>query len=281
MARRSQLLKRKSDSIIYLFYAITIVFFLFPILCIISISLKTPAEIFGNPSLIPKSPTLENYAFVWNHTKMPIYIKNSLILVLYTVIGTLIVASLSAYGLSRFNFKHKSLVVILILMFQMISDVVICIPLFRFFSQVGLLNKHWVLGFVYVATQTPFATYLLKGVFDGIPRAMDESASIDGANRLTILTRIILPCSKSGISSTIIFLSINAWSSFLLPFILLSKDKMRPVSVGILTVQGMFMDITIQNLAAASVLGLLPAILIVVFLQKFIISAMMSGAVKG
>ncbi len=281
MAKRLKIEKKKSDIIIYILYALVILFFLFPILCIISLSLKHPAEIFGSASLIPKNPTLDNYKFVLERTRMGLYIKNSLVLVIYTVVGTLTIASLSAYGLSRFNFKRKNMIVIAILMFQMISGVVICIPLFRFFSNLGLLNNYAALALVYITTQLPFATYLLKGVFDAIPIDLDEATAMEGASRFTTLWRVILPCSRSGISSAVIFLSINAWSSFLLPFILLTKDKLRPVSVGILTLQGSFKDITIQNLAAGSVIGLLPAILIVIFLQKFIISAMMSGAVKG
>lgn len=278
---RGRLKRSRFDIVIYALYAIVALFFLLPVFCIVSISLKTPAEIFSSASLIPRNPTLANYAYVMRSTKMLTYIKNSFALVAITVIGTLIVASLSAYSLSRFKFKRKNLIIVCILMFQMISDVIICIPLFRVFSKYGLLNKYWILGIVYIASQTPFATYLLKGVFDAVPMALDESASIDGASRLTILRKILLPCSRSGISSTIIFLSINAWSSFLLPFILLTRDKLRPVSVGIITVQGTFKDITIQYLAAASIIGLFPAVLIVIALQKFIISAMMSGAIKG
>lgn len=281
MLIRSRLMRNKTDIIIYFLYICAIVFFLFPIVCVLSLSLKSATEIFTDTSIIPKKPTLDNYKFVFENTRMLAYIKNSFILVIYTVVGTLAVAALSAYGLSRFNFKNKNFLIILILMFQMISAVVICIPLFRFLAQLGLLNNLWVLGFVYVATQVPFATYLLKGVFDSIPKEMDESAAIDGASRLKILIQIILPCARSGISSAVIFLSINAWSSFLIPFILLNRDKLYPVSVGILSVQGTYQDITIQYLAAASVVGLLPAILLVVFLQRFIISAMMSGAVKG
>ena len=278
---RSSLKKSRFDIVVYILYFFVAAFFLLPVLCILSMSFKIPAEIFSGKSLLPKSPTLDNFKYVIESTRMLTYIKNSFVLVVITVIGTLVIASLSAYSLSRFKFKRKNLIIIFLLMFQMISDVIIAIPLFRFFSLNGLLNNYAALGLVFIASKTPFATYLLKGVFDSIPTALDESASIDGASKLLILRKIIIPCSRSGISSTIIFLAINSWSSFLLPFILLNKDKLLPVSVGIVMIQGTYRDITIQYLAAASIIGLLPAILIVLFLQKFIISAMMSGAVKG
>lgn len=276
-----KMLTKKSNYVIWFLYLVMIAFFLLPILCIVSVSIKNPAEIFGNPHLIPDEPTLDNYKYVFQNTRMPQYILNSFKLVIITVIGTLIVASMAAYGLSRFRFRHKNILLVIILMFQMISAVVLCIPLFQFFSKMGIMNNYAALGFVYIATQLPFATYLLKGVFDAVPREMDESASMDGASRWTILSRIIIPCSRSGISSAIIFIAINAWSQFLIPFILLNKDRLQPIAVGILTVQANFRDITIQYIAAASVIGLLPAILLVIFLQRFIITAMMSGAVKG
>lgn len=267
--------------LIFCLYIIMIFFFLSPIICILSISLKSPAEIFGNKNIIPDHPTLANYSYILKNTKMLVYVKNSFILVVYTVIGSLIISFLSSYGLSRFKFKNKQLVTIIILMFQMISSVVVCIPLFQFFSKLKLLNSLWALGAVYVATQIPFSTFLLKGVFDGIPREMDDSAAIDGASRFQTLYKIIIPCARSGIASAVIFLSVNAWSEFLLPFILINRDYMRPVSVGILSVQSAYHEITVQYLAAASVVGLLPSVILVIILQKFIVSAMMNGAIKG
>jgi multiple sugar transport system permease protein len=264
-----------------LLYLITILFFLGPILWVVSIAFKTPAELFGEPTLFPKAPTLGNFSYVFSNTRMPLYIRNSMLLVLYTVVGTLLVSIPSSYAFSRFNFKNKSFVLLLILLFQMISPVVICIPIFRYFSSLNLLNTYFGLTMVYIAVQVPFATYLLKGVFDSVPTALDESAYIDGATRIQVLLRIIVPISRSGISSAIIFISINAWSQFIIPFFMLNKERLFPVAVGILQAQGSYQDVSIQYVAAASIVGLLPAVLLVLFLQKFIVSALMAGAIKG
>ena len=273
--------KASKDVGVLLLYLLMIIFFLGPILWILSIAFRSPQELFGTPTLIPRHPTLENFKYVFLRTRMPIYIWNSIRLVIYTVVGTLAVAIPASFAFSRFKFKHKTGMLLLILLFQMISAVVISIPLFRYYATLGLLNNYFGLVMVYVAIQTPFATYLIKGVFDGVPKDLDESAFIDGANRFQVLTKIIIPVSRSGISSAIIFISINAWSQFIIPFFLINKDKLYPVAVGILMAQGSFQDISIQYVAAAAIIGLLPAVLIVLFLQKFIVSALLAGSIKG
>jgi len=233
------------------------------------------------PTLFPKHPTLKNYKEVLNMTLMPTYLWNSAKLVIYTVIGTLLVGIPASYSFSRFSFKNKNLILFLILMFQMISPVVIGIPLYKYYGKLGLLNNYFGLSMVYIATQLPLTIFLLKGSFDSIPRELDDAASIDGANKWQILWRVVLPLSLPMIASAVIFISINAWSQFILPFLLVDKGSAYPVSVGILMAQGTFQQISIHYVAAASVLALLPAILLVLFLQKFILNALMAGALKG
>jgi multiple sugar transport system permease protein len=268
----------------YAGYVLLFLFFILPILTILSLSLKTPAEIFSPATirnLIPENPTLDNYKTVMVNVRMNVYILNSAKLVISTVLGVLIISSLSSYALSRFHFRKKNLMILIILMFQMISPIVIGIPLYWYYSRLHLLDTYFGLAIAYIAIQLPFATFLLKGVFDGIPVEMDEAAKIDGCSRLMTLIKVILPVSLPGIASAIIFLSINAWSQFVLPFFLLNKDQMYPVSVGILLSQGTFKDISTHYVAAASMIGLLPAVILVLFLQKFILKALLSGAVKG
>ncbi len=270
------------NTLIYMAYIIVIFFFLFPIFWVVSLSLKPTSEVFSYPpTLFPKQPTLKNYSEVLNMTMMPTYLWNSVKLVIYTVIGTLLVGIPASYSLSRFYFKNKNLILLIILMFQMISPVVICIPLYKYYGKLGLLNNYFGLSMVYIATQIPFTIFLLKGGFDSIPRELDDAAAIDGASKCQILIRVILPLSLPMIASAIIFISINAWSQFIIPFILIDKESAYPVSVGILMAQGTFQQISIHYVAAASVLALLPAILLVLFLQKFILDALIAGALKG
>ncbi|MFW5987969.1 MAG: carbohydrate ABC transporter permease [bacterium] len=267
---------------IYILYALVSMFFLLPILWTISLSLKTTSEIFAfPPTFIPDEITFDNFLYVLNNTAMITYLWNSFKLVIYTVTGTLLVSIPAAYSFSRFDFKNKSILLFIILSFQMISPIVIGIPIYRYYSNLGLLNNYFGLAMVYIAIQIPFATFLIKGGFDAIPRELDEAAKIDGASRFQLLHKVILPVALPPLASATIFISINAWSQFLLPYLLLNTTSQYPVSVGILMTQGNFQQISTHYLAAASVIALLPAIIMVFLLQKFILKALTAGAVKG
>lgn len=259
-------------------------FFLLPVLYIIALSLKTgdqilePVHIFN---FFPRKITFANYGKVIRNIRMDIYLKNSAKLVITTAIGVLLAAFPSAYALSRGRFRGKNSALIGILFFQMISPIIISIPIYWYYSKLGLLNTYFGLAFIYIAIHLPFTTFLMKGVFDAIPRDLDEAATVDGCGRLGVLIRIVIPAALPGVASATIFNSINAWSQFIIPFFLLSDNKLYPVSVGILQAQGSYQDLSTHFLAAAGVIGLLPAVILVLFLQKFIIRALTAGAVKG
>jgi len=268
--------------LIWISYALVSLFFIFPVLWTISLSFKTKAELFDYPpTLIPRNPTLDNFIHVFQYTSMWKYLLNSFQLVIFTVIGTLLVAIPAGYSFSRFNFKNKKKYMFLVLIFQMISPVIIGIPIYKYYASLGLLNNYFGLIMVYIAVQIPFTTFLLKGGFDAIPKELDEAARIDGASRFQLLRKVIIPVSLPSIASATIFTSINAWSQFLLPFILLDNERMFPVSVGILLTQGNYQEISTHFVAAASVISLVPAVLMVIFLQKFIIKSLTAGALKG
>jgi multiple sugar transport system permease protein len=276
--------KRATDLAVYILYTLLFIFFTIPIVWILSLSFKTAKEVFTPAtltSIIPKEPTLENYGTIFKHVKMPKYILNSTKMVISSVLGVLVVSSLAAYALSRWRLRRKNIIMIAILLFQMVSPIVIGIPLYWYYSRLGLLNNHWSLAMVYIAVRVPFGTFLLKGVFDAVPIELDEAAFIDGATKMQVLVRVMLPISVTGIASASIFISIAAWGQFVLPFFLLSKDSLYPVSVGILLTQSSYRDISTHLVATASVIGLLPAIVLILFLQKFILKALLAGALKG
>src|SRR5436305_9463189 len=126
-----------------------------------------------------------------------------------------------------------------LLAFQMISPLVILVPLYRYMSWLGLLDTHFATIMVYIALGVPLASWLLKGSIDAIPRSLDEAAMIDGCNRFSVFWRIILPLTGPGIASVFIITVIAGWSQFLVPFLLLTKNDLMPIGVGIFNFQGM------------------------------------------
>lgn len=267
---------------LYLLMAATALLFLLPVLWVFSLSLKDVRQVFQYPPrLIPEAPSWANYQFLLTRSQIPTYIWNSMKIVFMTVMGTILVATPAAYALSRFRIPRKRLVLFLILAFQMLSPMVIAIPLYRYFNQLNLINSHWGVILVYVAWQAPFATWVLKGFIDSIPIELDEAAMIDGATRWQSMLRVIMPVSLPGLTSAMIMIAINSWSQFIIPFVLIDSQALMPVSVGILNFQNTQEAIQVHLLAAASILATLPALAVFIILQRFIVRALTAGAVKG
>jgi multiple sugar transport system permease protein len=189
--------------------------------------------------------------------------------------------TLAAYGFSRYTFRYKKPSLMAVLVFQMISPVVISIPLYRLFVELDLLNNYVGLVVVYSAVVLPFTTWFLKGYFDTIPYQMDEAAIVDGASRWQVLSRILLPVSAPGIATAAILTAVLSWSQFVIPFILLDDRTLYPVSVGLVNLQADTNAVTLHYLAAASMVSVAPVIVVFVLLQRYIVSALTSGAVKG
>ncbi|TFJ92191.1 carbohydrate ABC transporter permease [Lentibacillus salicampi] len=267
---------------LYISYFFVGILFLFPLLWVLSLSFKTSKELYNvPPTLLPDNLQFENYKHVIENNNILAYLGNSVQVVALTVILTLIIVLPAAFALSRFKFKLKGLLLLGIILTQMISAVVISIPLYRLFAELGLLNNFAILIIVYVAVVLPFSTWFLKGYFDTIPIELDEAATVDGCNKFQILTRVLLPSSMPGIVSVTLLVAVQSWSQFVIPFILLDMQSLYPVSVGIVNLQSTQQAVTTHYLAAGSVLSILPVIVLFVLLQRFIVGALTTGAVKG
>ena len=267
---------------LFLAYVVITLFFLFPIFWVLSTSLKSVPQLFASPPIwLPTDPAFGNYSYVFNNTPTLRYLLNSALLVSLTVFFTVLIAVLAAYGFSRYAFRSKRPSLLAVLAFQMISPVVIAIPLYRLFSELNILNNYTSLTVVYVAVVLPFTTWFLKGYFDTIPYQVDEAAIVDGASRWQVLSRILLPVSAPGIATAAILTAVLSWSQFVIPFILLDDRTLYPVSVGLVNLQADTNAVTLHYLAAASMVSVAPVIVVFVLLQRYIVSALTSGAVKG
>ncbi|MEK1897144.1 MAG: carbohydrate ABC transporter permease [Rhizobium sp.] len=273
---------RLGDLFSYVFLAVTFLFFAWPLLWLLSLALRTRKEVFlGVSRFIPKAPTLDNFTTILSSEKFAGYLWNALILSTSSAIGCLVVALPAAYAFSRFPFRGKGPWMMILLAFQMISPLVIMVPLYRYMAAIGLTDSHFGAAMVYIALAVPMVTWILKGFIDGIPRSLDEAALIDGCSHFAVFWRIILPLSTPGIASAFIITVIAGWSQFLVPFLLISKEALMPIGVGIFQYAGTQNDSSIQLLAAACLVSVVPAIVAFLSLQRLILGAMTAGAVKG
>jgi multiple sugar transport system permease protein len=277
--RRGQVM---ADALTYLVFAFALLFFGGPLLWVLSLSIRTQQEVFiTSLRLIPESPTLENYVEVLVSAQFSVFLINSLKLAVAGSLGAMVVAAPAAYAFSRLDFRGKSSLLIGVLALQMISPLVIAIPLYRYFARLNVLDSHFSTAMVYIAILVPLATWMLKGFFDGIPPALDEAAMVDGCTRFGAFRRVVLPLILPGLTSVFVLTAILAWGMFEVPYILLSEPSLLPISVGILNFQGNYASTSPNVLAAGGVLAMLPAIATFVILQRFIVRALTSGAVKG
>ena len=258
-----------------------VAFALFPLYWLLKVSV-TPDELLyteGVP-MWPSHATLANYSFVLQHTDFPKYFENSVIVSASTAFIVTILASLAGYALSRFQFRGKAWIVVLMLLTQMFPLVMLVAPIFKMLAPLGLTNSLTGLIIVYVAFNVPFATFLMQSFFDGIPKDLEEAAMIDGATRFRAFRQIILPLTLPGIAATLGFVFTAAWSELLFALMLISGADASTFPVGLLTFVSKF-AVDFGQMMAAGVLALIPACLFFLLIQRYLVQGLTAGAVKG
>jgi multiple sugar transport system permease protein len=274
--------RRIGDALTYLVFAAAVVFFGGPLLWVLSLSIRTRQEVYVTSlRLIPETPTFENYVEVFYSAQFSVFLTNSLKLAVAGSVGAILVAAPAAYAFSRLSFRGNSALLLGVLALQMISPLVIVIPLYRYFARLNVLDSHFSTAMVYIAILVPLATWMLKGFFDGIPPALDDAAMVDGCTRFGAFRKVTLPLILPGLTSVFVLTAILAWAEFIVPYVLLSEPSLLPISVGILNFQGNYASTSPNVVAAGGILAMLPAIATFIILQRFIVRALTSGAIKG
>lgn len=268
---------------IFLYTALTLVTFVlvFPFLWMISTSLKHSSDIFtATPQWIPKSITFSHYIELWTKTPFPLYFRNSLIVTLATNLVTLLIATFLAYGLSRFRFRGRGVVLNMLLVSQMFPIVLLIIPIYLLFIKLDLMNTYVSLIISYCTFAIPFATLMLKSYFDTLPPETEEASLIDGCSEFGSIFRIVIPLSAPAIAAVGLFTCILSWQEFIFALTLTNTNEMRTLPVGISLMVGN-REVLWGMLMAASTLVTLPVVILFIYFQKYLVSGMTMGAVKG
>ena len=265
---------------IVLVVIIATVLVLFPIYWMLTTSFKPEAEIFQiPPTLLPETVVLENYEFALTQTQIPIYLVNSIIYVIGTLIIVLICGSLAAYGMSRFKFKGKPAFLLVLLLTQVMPMTTLLVPLFINFGNFGLINNRLALIAVYAAIQLPLAIWLLLAYFNSVPKEIYEAALIDGCSSLQVLRKIILPLAKPGLMAVGLSVSIWVWQELMLAMTFTTIDSMRPLMAGVSAAIARA-GVRWGQMNAAGIISVIPIIVAYIFLQRNLIAGLTGGAVK-
>jgi multiple sugar transport system permease protein len=261
-----------------LFY---VTFALFPLYWLLKIAVTPDRLIYSDGTrLWPSEFTLSNFTAVLFQTDFLSYFTNSLVVSLGTAALTTIFAAGAGYAFSRFNFGGKKIIIAVMLITQMFPLLMIIAPVYKIIASLGLLNSLTSLIIVYTAFNIPFATFLMQSFFDGIPKDLEEAAMMDGCSRFQALRKVIFPLTLPGLGATLGFVFTAAWSELLFALMLISKNDTMTFPVGLLTFVSKF-SVDWGQMMAAGVLALIPSCLFFIFIQRYLVQGLTSGAVKG
>ncbi|MFV0386213.1 carbohydrate ABC transporter permease [Paracoccus sp. (in: a-proteobacteria)] len=261
--------------------AFYLIFALFPLYWLIKIAVTPDQLIYTEGTAMwPSRMTMGNFQTVIWQSDFLRFFRNSLIVSLLTAAATTFIAAAAGYAFSRFDFGGKRVVIALMLLTQMFPLLMIIAPIYKIVAAMGLLNSLTSLILVYTAFNIPFATFLMQSFFDGIPKDLEEAAMMDGCTRFQALRKVIMPLTLPGLGATLGFVFTAAWSEVLFALMLIRSNDAMTFPVGLLTFVSKF-SVDWGQMMAAGVLALVPSCLFFVFIQRYLVQGLTSGAVKG
>jgi multiple sugar transport system permease protein len=244
-------------------------------------SLKTPADANASPpNLIPSSITVDNYAHLLGYGDGILhYFANSLLVAVLTVVGVVLLSTLAGYGFSRFNFRAKNFLFLVILVTLMIPFQSILTPLFLVLRVLNLQNTLVGLALVNTTFQLPFSVFMMRNSFDSIPRDLDNAAAIDGCDSRTLLTQILLPVVIPGVITVGLFAFLASWNEFLAALIFLTDADKYTLPVMLLNAQSGYLGTVDWGLMQAGIfISVLPCAILFLLLQRYYISGLIAGS---
>lgn len=257
---------------------------LYPLIWMLMSSFKQEETIFKNLSLIPEQFVLENYAIGWQSNGVATftdYFTNSLLISILCVIGNIVACSLAAYAFARLEFKFKSLFFGLMMLTMMVPQHATIVPQFVYFTKLGLNDTIIPIILPKFLATDGFFIFLIVQFIRGLPRELDEAAIIDGCNKYTVFTRVLLPLCKPALISTIIFSFIWSWNDFFTQLIYLRNPLKWTVTLGL----RLFIDPTAKSAYGAmfsmSILSLIPVITLFLIFQKYLVEGIATSGIKG
>lgn len=242
-------------------------------------SFKTNIDIFASPLSLPKALSLDNYVEVWHAVKFSDYIWNSVIVSGCAVFTILFVSSLAGFYLSRYSFKWNGYILFFFMIGLMLPMKLAIIPLYLIMMNLHLQDTLASLIFVYIANGIPLAVFVFFGFFRTIPKALEDSARLDGCNEFQIYYRITLPLMKPAISIIGIVQLEKVWNDFFYPLIFIRTEELKTIPLGIMSLFGEF-DTQWNLLFAGLTISSLPMLIAFLFASRQFIEGLTSGAVK-
>ncbi|WIJ26386.1 carbohydrate ABC transporter permease [Devosia sp. RR2S18] len=275
--------KRSDPVLIGLWIALVVVAILWiaPFIFIVFTSLKSAAAVTNTGAFTPPTdPQWTNYSRSWERGKFSTTFFNSVIITVIKVPLGLLISAMAAYALARMNIIWHKALLLVVIFGTMIPFQVMLAPLFTLVNSFGLINTYPGVILPYLAFGVPYQVFVLHGFFSNVPRELSEAGRIDGASHITIFRRIILPISVPVLAALLILDFVNTWNEFAMALVLLQDPDKWTLPLGLMSFQGQFSS-DYGQLNAAIVMTVLPATLVYLIFQRYFVSGLTSGAVKG
>lgn len=253
----------------------------FPVFWLINSSFKPFNLLTNGKVLVPISQmNFDGYKTALTNSSFWVYVKNSLIVGVISTLCTVLLSLAGAYSLARMRFKGRRFISSCILFIYMVPPVLLAIPIYLWMYKLGLLNTRAAVIFGHIAKSLPFAIWMMKGFFAGLPVDIEDAAKIDGCNLMQIIGKIILPLSGNGIVSVATYTIIGSWNDYIMSYMLITKSKYQTVPVGLSLMfdSAEFMDVT--GVMATSIIASVPVIIFFFCLQKYLVKGVAAGSVK-
>jgi ABC-type glycerol-3-phosphate transport system permease component len=260
---------------------VMLVWTLVPFYWMLATSLKKDKEIYGyEATLVPRQPTLQNYARLFDKTPFVKYLRNSTIVSVGNTLASLLLATLGAYALARLRFPGRALIARGLVFTYLVPPALLFIPLFAVMSALRLVDTHQGLVLAYLSFSVPFCTWLLMGYFRSVPVELEEAALVDGCTRLGSLVRVILPMSLPALAVVAFFSFTQSWNEFLYANVFVNSVEVRTVTTGLtlFIVEDVFFW---GPMMGASFLSALPPLLLYLVFQRWVVKGLTLGGVKG
>lgn len=250
-----------------------------PFIWMLSASLKTNVQVFEYPiNWIPDNPQWQNFIEIWTQIDFLTYYKNTVFLTFIITGLSLFSSSLAAYAFSKIEFPERNLLFLLYIGTIAVPFQVIMIPQFMIIRNIGLNDSLWAL--VLIQSFSPFGVFLLRQFFMSIPNELSEAARIDGLNDFGIFARIVLPLAKPALATLAIFQFVFVWNDYLGPLIYLSSDRNKTIQLGIMKFMTQYSS-DYSLIMAASVVAVVPVIIVFLFLQKYFVEGIAMSGIKS
>lgn len=269
----------KTKLIIYFFLIVMASIFIMPMLFTVISSFKDKIEIFSNPFSLPKRWLYTNYISAWKDANMSRYFINSIIHAGGSVILTMIISSLAAFVIARFDFKINRFLIVFFMLGMMVPTHAVLVPVSYIIGFLKLKNNIFALIMIYVAFNLPFSIMLLTTFMKSVNRSLEEAAIIDGAGYFDIYWRVIMPLTVPALSTISIFNFLSAWNNILFPLLFINDKKLKPIALGLLNFKGERGSEHGPLMAAIVITVVIPIIIYLLFGEK-VENGLARGAVK-